>query len=263
VHQRAVVAEALRLRDEEGLGAVRVARRLGLAVGTVRDWHAGKLPRHSRRMPSGELIHAACPVCGQDEHLFERLPPAYAYALGLYLGDGSIVWGPRDVFRLRITLDKRYPLIVMEAKLALDELLPENRIGLVIRAHGCVDVSAYSRSLPCLFPQHGRGPKHKRRIFLSAWQQELAERWPWQLLRGLFQSDGHRFVNTGRGGWRHPRYCFSNVSTDITSIFCTACDKLGLNWTAAFPRDETKAVRIYVSRKDDVARMDEFVGSKA
>jgi hypothetical protein len=78
----------------------------------------------------------------------------------------------------------------------------------------------------------------------------------------LIQSDGCRFVNTGRGGWRQPRYAFSNVSTDITSIFCSACDCLGPGWTAAFPKSETAAVAIYVSRKADVARLDEFVGPK-
>ena len=56
---------------------------------------------------------------------------------------------------------------------------------------------------------------------------------------------------------------FGNVSTDVTSIFCTACDKVGLRWTAAFPEDERKAVTIYVSRKNDVARMDEFIGPKS
>jgi hypothetical protein len=69
-------------------------------------------------------------------------------------------------------------------------------------------------------------------------------------------------LNTGRAGWRHPRYAFANVSTDITSIFCSACDCLGLRWTAAFPKSETAAVTIYVSRKADVARLDEFIGPK-
>ncbi len=103
---------------------------------------------------------------------------------------------------------------------------------------------------------------HTRPIFLSDWQQELAETWPDLLLKGLIQSDGCRFVNTGRGEWRHPRYAFSNVSTDITSIFCSARDSLGLRWTAAFPKSETAAVAIYVSRKADVARLDQLVGPK-
>jgi hypothetical protein len=54
----------------------------------------------------------------------------------------------------------------------------------------------------------------------------------------------------------------TNVSTDVISIFCTACDKLALRWTAAFPKDDRKAVCVYVSRKADVARMDEFIAPK-
>jgi hypothetical protein len=106
--------------------------------------------------------------------------------------------------------------------------------------------------------------KHTRRIWLAEWQQELAERWPESLLRGLIHSDGCRFTNNrGKAGsWSAPRYSFSNVSTDLTSIFCTACEKLGLHCTGAFPSDESEAVTIYVSRKADVARMDEFIGPK-
>jgi hypothetical protein len=35
-----------------------------------------------------------------------------------------------------------------------------------------------------------------------------------------------------------------------------------LCWTAAFPKDERRAVTIYVSRKADVAPMDGFIGPK-
>ena len=105
-------------------------------------------------------------------------------------------------------------------------------------------------------PQHGPGPKHKRRIELEAWQWIHVEDNPELLLRGLIHSDGHRFINTGRR-WRHPRYGFTNVSTDIKHIFCETCDLLGLRWTKSGPKT------IYVSRKADVARMDEFIGPKA
>lgn len=36
----------------------------------------------------------------------------------------------------------------------------------------------------------------------------------------------------------------------------------GLRWTAAFPKSEAAAVTIYLSRKADVARLDEFIGPK-
>jgi hypothetical protein len=209
-----------------------------------------------------DRLQRNAPECQQDRHDFAELGPHYVHLLGLYLGDGSISSHRRSVFRLRVFLDKKYPRIVEECVESMRHVVPENSVHTLLTPSNCYSVSAYNRSWPCLFPQHGAGPKHTRSIFLADWQQEHAKRWPEQLIKGLLQSDGCRFVNTGRCGWRHPRYAFSNVSTDITSIFCSACDCLGLRWTASFPSDETAAVSIYVSRKDDVARLDEFVGPK-
>jgi hypothetical protein len=109
--------------------------------------------------------------------------------------------------------------------------------------------------LPCLFPQHGPGRKHERRIALAGWQRTLVAKHPEQLLRGLIHSDGCRFVNTGRK-WRHPRYSFSNRSEDILRIFRETCDLVGVRWTTA-PHT------VYVSRVRDVALLDEFIGPKA
>jgi len=51
------------------------------------------------------------------------------------------------------------------------------------------------------------------------------------------------------------QYSFKQVSTDIRTIFSDACDRLGLHWTAA-------RTTICVSRKRDVAILDEFIGPK-
>jgi hypothetical protein len=228
----------------------------------VRDWHAGKLPRHSRPTTAGAEVPLVCETCGGFEHPFREFGPEYVHLLGLYLGDGSISSHARGVYRLRVFLDKKYPRIVDDCQRSIEGVMPGSTVHRWLTPSNCYSISAYSKGWPCLFPQHGPGPKHTRRIFLADWQQELAERWPEQLIKGLIQSDGCRFTNTGRAGWHHPRYAFSNVSTDITSIFCSACDCLGLRWTAAFPGQESAAVSIYVSRKADVARLDEFVGPK-
>jgi hypothetical protein len=106
-------------------------------------------------------------------------------------------------------------------------------------------------------PQHGAGKKHERKIELTDWQEELVDLVPTLLIRGLIHSDGCRFINTGRGGWSAPRYVFTNFSDDIKRIFCEACDRLDLNWTTAAPKS------IYLSRKADVARLDEFIGPKS
>jgi len=262
MHSRATVAEALRLRDEDGLGASHVARLLNVPLPTVRDWHSGKLPRHSRPASPDGPDPEICAACGQPRHQPRALGPPYVYLLGLYLGDGCISAHPRGVYRMRVALDRKYPRIVYGCAQALKAMVPDHRVHAMLTPSNCYSVSAYSRSWPCLFPQHGPGLKHDRPIYLAGWQQELAERWPEQLVKGLIQSDGCRFVNTGRAGWRHPRYAFANVFTDIASIFCSACDCLGLRWTAAFPKSESAAVSIYVSRKADVAKLDEFVGPK-
>jgi hypothetical protein len=94
-------------------------------------------------------------------------------------------------------------------------------------------------------------------IALTAWQLDLVECHPEQLLRGLIHSDGCRFQNTGPGNWTCPRYGFSNKSEDIKGIFCHACNLLGLHWTTAGSKT------IYASRKADVARLDELIGPKS
>jgi hypothetical protein len=255
----AEVAQVLKLR-EEGLGARRIARRTGLPVATVRDWLAGKLPRHSQPGAGS----SGCARCGHGSHTFPELPTAYLYLLGLYLGDGCISAGPRGVYRLRICLDLAYPGIVDGCESAIRELAPRNRVHRLLRRSAYVErpepsfveVSAYSKSWPCLFPQHGPGRKHEREIRLVDWQRSLLLRHPEPLLRGLIHSDGSRFINTGRGGWSCPRYVFNNESADIRRIFCDACDVIGLRYTFA-PRS------VYVSRKADVAVLDSFIGPKA
>ncbi len=74
-------------------------------------------------------------------------------------------------------------------------------------------------------------------------------------MRGLIHSDGCRAINTERGGWANPRYSFANLSTDVHAIFREACNRLQVRWTAA-------PGLTYVSRKADVARLDEFIGPK-
>jgi hypothetical protein len=175
--------------------------------------------------------------------------------LGMYLGDGYIAAHARGVYALRISLDVRYSAIIEECAAAMREIAPANRVGSVCRCTW-IELYCWSKGWPCLFPQHGPGKKHERRIRLIDWQQQLVDRWPEQLLRGLIHSDGCRFQNTGRGGWSWPRYAFTNRSTDIRTIFCGACEQLGLRWTAS------GTDKIYVSRKADVATLDRFIGAK-
>jgi hypothetical protein len=116
-------------------------------------------------------------------------------------------------------------------------------------------VAAYSKHWPCLFPQHGPGRKHERKIELTVWQQELVDGDPRPLVRGLLHSDGCRVLNWVNGT-AYPRYHFSNVSADIRGIFGRACDRLGIEWR---PHNRWS---LSVARRGSVALLDEFVGPK-
>jgi hypothetical protein len=236
-HPADVVARSLALADE-GHSPAEVGRLLGIPRATVRDWTRGRVPRRTRPR--------------EDLH---NLPPQYVHLLGLYLGDGCLSPHPRGVYKLRISLDARYPCLMQECEDAILAVMPCSRLNRVDKGTW-FEVYSYSKSWPRLFPQHGPGKKHERPIELTAWQWELVRKRPDLLLRGLLHSDGCRFTNTGRGGWAHPRYSFNNRSDGIRSIFCAACDLLGLRWTTSGERT------IYVSRMDDVALLDLFVGPK-
>jgi len=247
VHPSRTVRAALEMAAQ-GATASTIGHELGISRSTVRYWLAGGSERLRRRHEAG------CSRCGV-EHDLRWLPPDYAYLLGLYLGDGCISKYPRGVYKLRIVLDVKYPGIIDSAASAIG-LVRGGKAHIQLRPNNCVEVSAYWRAWPCLFPQHGPGKKHEREIALVSWQHAVANCWPEQLLRGLVESDGCRFQNTGRGGWSCPRYSFMNKSDGIRAIFCRSCEQMGVHWTAS------GSYTIYVSRKADVARLDEFIGPK-
>lgn len=157
-------------------------------------------------------------------------------------------------------MDTRYPQIIGECREATQAVLPCNRVGTQPkRDENCCDVWCYSRHLRCLFPQHGKGPKHLRSIQLEHWQRRIVDARPELLVRGLIHSDGCRFTNrvrVGRRTYLYPRYKFSNASADIREIFCRACDQLGVEWR------QMNARNVAVSRRGSVEVLDRFVGPK-
>ena len=234
----------VRALHAQGLNHSQIARQVGVSRITVRNWLAGKTPDYEHRSSD-------CPVCRGAP---STLPPApYSYLLGLYLGDGYLAAGRRGVYRLRISCANAYPELIQQCEDAIPQLLPV-KVGRV-RYKGHTEVCAYSKHWRCLFPQHGPGVKHKRKIELTAWQQELIDRDPRHLLRGLLHSDGCR-VNNWVNGTAYPRYEFTNASTDILAIFGRACDALGIEWRPNKPRS------LSVARRASVALLDEFVGPK-
>jgi len=242
MHSAETHAVALAL-SAAGHDDAQVGRRLGIPRRTVRDWRTGT----ARARP-------ACLRCWQPTRPVVMTPADYAELLGLYLGDGHISRTSRT-YRLRIAPDARYPGIVDDTRSLLSRGFPGNRAGGLIADAGSTAVLwIYHRHLPCLFPQHGPGKKHERRIALEPWQRVQVSAAPWAFIRGCIRSDGCAYVNrTGR--YEYLSYGFHNHSTDILDLFESVCHELGLDC-----RRTVHDVRIY--RRASVARMLEEVGTK-
>jgi hypothetical protein len=233
----------------QGRTATEVARVMGVPRSTVRDWGYGRT-RQPRTRPD---VCATHDFYALDGH-------AYAYLLGMYLGDGCISRHARGVWKLRVTLDAAYPGIAEECAHAMRGVTPRGRAH-VLGRHGerCVEVYSYWKHWPCYLPQHGDGPKHARPIALTEWQNEIVTADVERFLRGLIHSDGTRIIATERKGRyvrRAPRYAFSNRSEDILGLFRDACELAGVHCTRA----SRKQIAIY--SKASVSRLDEFIGPK-
>jgi hypothetical protein len=209
MHSRREVDRVLSL-VAEGWNDCQISRATGIARTTVGNWRRGCVPTTGTRERSSN-----CPRC--DGSALDEA--AYAYLLGLYLGDGHIARMPRT-FVFRIVQDARYPHLVNLARATIVRVRNGHAIVGTVARKGCVVIGAYWNHWPCLFPQHGPGRKHARRIALQPWQQQLVSRYPRQLLRGLIHSDGCRCINRVRNGrYSYGRYFFVNSSADILQIF--------------------------------------------
>ena len=251
MHPQATVDRA-RALSRQGLIDREVARITGVPLSTIQKWRTGA------RRASGNRRKRTCPRC-DEVPLNER---AYAYLLGLYLGDGCLIRQRKDVYLLTIACCDAWPGLIKAAKDAARRVKPSSAVFTRQRT-GMTEVKSTSKHWPCLFPQHGPGVKHKRKIELAEWQQVIVDRYPGDFVRGLIHSDGYRGINRvrrvladGAHWYEYPRYLFSNKSQDILGLCGAALDRLGVDWRYARPDV------ISVAKKDAVARLDEFVGPK-
>jgi hypothetical protein len=248
MHSSAVREQALAL-VQAGLNDCEIARRTGISRTTIRDW---RKPRYQPR--PGAYDRVICPRCWTPSPSMSFDPGDYSELLGLYLGDGYVVRLARTC-KFRLFLDSRHAEIVLESRGLLARCFPHNAIGTMFGHEGRMTIlSVHSTHMPCIFPQHGPGMKHTRRIALEDWQQEIVAREPWRFLKGCIRSDGCSFINR-TGPYEYLSYQFSNHSRDIIGLFCQTCDSVELEY-----RRYARAVRI--NRRSSVARLKEKIGVK-
>jgi hypothetical protein len=255
VHGTDVRQKALALL-RSGARNADVARALNVPKGTVGYWKHLERAKHGEC--PGRVQRPPCPRC--DSELNSQ---AYAYLLGLYLGDGHII--QNRAMRspsLSITCADAHPGLIDDCESAMRGVFPNNSVCRV-RRQGCWEVKLYSMHLWCLFPQHGSGKKHERPIILEPWQQAIVDGHPWEFVRGLIHSDGCRITNWTtrtvageRKRYEYPRYFFTNKSDDIIRLFTRALDHVGVEWKQA------NAQNISVARKASVALLDAHIGPK-
>ncbi len=260
---------------EKGLNKSAIEHITGIPRSTVRDC----IKRYKTLKELDEWIQTETQpmllqkLRGEVPGDYARLHQAYVYIFGMYLGDGNLSL-VRKTLRLRVTLDAKYPNVIAKCAAELQILLPDNQVGLVDRLHdgrpSCIDVSAFYKGWDLLIPQHGTGGKHTRPIILENWQQNIVDQYPLEFFRGLYHSDGSRFVNRVKVAgkdYEYIRYQFTNASPDIIKLFCATCDRLGVHWTSKMRRARTAAhvdnTDIYISKRPDVAYLDSVIGAKS
>ena len=235
-----------------GMNVSQISRCMGIPRPTVREW---LFPRYQPKFPP----RAGCFRCDATQLVDEK---TYAYLLALYLGDGCLAAYPRNVWRLRIVQDVRYSVLTLLCDEAMRKV-SDRRVQHVGKI-GCTEITCYWKHWIHVFPQHGEGPKWLRRIELETWQQRIVDAEPRDFLAGLIHSDGCRFLNRVRRMrqgtlvryYSYPRYMFTNNSDDIRRLFTDTCERLDLRWT------QTNKFNVAVSRRNDVAFLDTFIGPK-
>ena len=151
----------------EGVSDYEIARRTGVSRSTVLSWRHGGGRLTVRPGDSGR-----CDRCGAAAHSIEDLDrQLYSYLLGQYLGDGCVWRSSRTgACYLRISCDAQYKGIIAECAGAIESVRGRRPYIRYEREKRLATLTSYWRAWPCLFPQHGPGRKHHRRIALAPWQ---------------------------------------------------------------------------------------------
>ena len=120
-----------------------------------------------------------------------------AYIIGVAMGDGNLSNPNGRAVRLRITCDIKYPRMIERMQLAIQELLPKNKVSIVKRKSNCCDISCYSNKWEDLLGWKAKnGSKYKQNIIIPDWIKKN-KKYSIACIRGLFETDGSIYKDRG------------------------------------------------------------------
>jgi DNA-binding transcriptional regulator WhiA len=119
-----------------------------------------------------------------------------AYITGIALGDGNLSNPNGRATRLRITCDRKYPLIIKNIVKNLKIIFPQNKVSVISKGNA-LDISVYSNDLEKLLGWKAKGgSKIIQKVGVPIWvKKDIIYRK--ECLRGLFQTDGSIYFDRG------------------------------------------------------------------
>lgn len=117
-----------------GLNNCQIAGIAGIPRTTVRDWVRGS-----------QRLRQPRPRAEPTLDLGAKPESAYSYLLGFYLGDGCLSRCRRDVYRLRIKTDSRYPNLIAECAAAMKAVMPDNKVSVQQMPYRAVEIHCHSK----------------------------------------------------------------------------------------------------------------------
>jgi len=111
------------------------------------------------------------------------------------MGDGNLSNSNGRAIRLRITCDTKYPNIIDGITIAIQKLLPKNKVSIIKRQASCIDISCYSNKWEDFLGWKAKlGSKEKQKISIPNWIKNN-KTYSKHCLRGLFETDGSVYAD--------------------------------------------------------------------
>lgn len=147
-----------------------------------------------------------------------------SYIIGVAIGDGNLSNPNGRAVRLRITCDKKYPLLITKIVDSLQSLFPQNKVSIVDRKENCVDVSVYSNHLEKLLGwQADKGSKFAQKVSVPEWVKQR-QSYKISCLKGLTETDGSIYLDRG-----YKTVLFSTIIPELAGDVFKMMESLGFN----------------------------------